>query len=216
MPGTFHDLRGTGAPKACEYDDTLDYDVSCYENHDPRDLLPDEEMAEFVAEQSRAEREKAPHSGNGHARAEWAKTPLEVALAYAALGWRVLPVHWMRNGACSCGDPACRTPGKHPLIAHGHLDASNDRAVVRCWWKYWPSANIGLNCVDSGVVVVDVDPRNGGAQGRAPERVTTTDQSAPQSKVRNRKMNNSAIPHTRKPSLTRAGLPWIDEWSAGR
>lgn len=32
---------------------------------------------------------------------------------------------------------------------------------VRCWWRKWPQANIGLRTGD-GLVVLDVDPRHGG------------------------------------------------------
>jgi DNA-binding MarR family transcriptional regulator len=40
-------------------------------------------------------------------------------------------------------------------------DASNDEAVIRGWWSAWPDANVGL-ATGNGLVVLDVDPRNGG------------------------------------------------------
>jgi hypothetical protein len=51
---------------------------------------------------------------------------------------------------------------KRPLTAHGKDDATSDPRVVREWWARWPNANIGIACRASGLVVIDVDPRNGG------------------------------------------------------
>jgi hypothetical protein len=90
---------------------------------------------------------------------------LEYALAYAGLGWPVVPVHWVENGACSCGDTSEKhtSAGKHPLTTHGHLDATTDAAKITAWWTKWPRANIGIATGDrSGVMVFDIDPRNTG------------------------------------------------------
>jgi hypothetical protein len=82
---------------------------------------------------------------------------VEQALAYAAAGVPVLPVHTpLPGGGCSCGHAACPRPGKHPRTAHGLTGASTDADLVRSWWRRWPAANIGLR---TGVVadVCDVD-----------------------------------------------------------
>lgn len=98
-------------------------------------------------------------------------TTLEYALAYAALGWPVLPLWWSDGEAGEvCGCPngaACKSkPGKHPLgaeVPHGYKDATTDPAQIEAWWTKWPKANIGIATgAASGIVVVDVDPRNGG------------------------------------------------------
>jgi hypothetical protein len=69
----------------------------------------------------------------------------------------------VRDGQCSCGDPACTSPGKHPRTEHGVKDATTDEATIRGWWDRWPDANVGIATGRaSGLVVVDVDPRNGG------------------------------------------------------
>jgi putative DNA primase/helicase len=80
-------------------------------------------------------------------------TFLDAALDYAAGGWPVFPL----------------APGrKKPAISieeggHGFHDATTDAAQIRAWWKRWPRANIGMPTGQaSGIVVVDVDPRNGG------------------------------------------------------
>jgi hypothetical protein len=78
-------------------------------------------------------------------------------------GWRVLPVHSITNGACTCGDPRCDRAGKHPWTEHGYKDASGDHAVIEAWWERWPSSNVGIATgAMSGFDVIDVDPRHGG------------------------------------------------------
>jgi predicted P-loop ATPase len=79
-------------------------------------------------------------------------------------GWYLFPLHSIRQGKCSCGRATCvaNNQGKHPRTKAGVLDASNDVEQIRKWWAKWPDANIGLACGKSGLVVVDIDPRNGG------------------------------------------------------
>lgn len=85
------------------------------------------------------------------------------------LGWSVLPLHFVRNGRCSCGRFPCgkdnRSAGKHPytdLVLHGVHQASKDPAVVQEWFSRVPTANIGIATGEaSGFDVVDLDPRNG-------------------------------------------------------
>lgn len=58
--------------------------------------------------------------------------------------------------------------GKDPLIpkgrgGKGHLDATTDQRRVALWWRENPGANIGIACYEgSGLLALDVDPRNGG------------------------------------------------------
>lgn len=84
---------------------------------------------------------------------------LEHALAYAASGWRVFPVHVAApGGPCSCGDAFCRSPGKHPRTKGGLHDATTDEARIRAWWRGGAAWGIGLATgAGSGVFVVDVD-----------------------------------------------------------
>jgi len=91
-------------------------------------------------------------------------SPLDYAQAYAGIGWAVLPLHWIDDtGNCSCGNPACRSPGKHPLTANGVKAASKQQDVLAGWWATWPNANVGVATgLTSGITVIDVDPRNGG------------------------------------------------------
>ncbi len=89
---------------------------------------------------------------------------LTAALEYVARGWHVFPIYEIGpDGNCSCNDgPDCGSPGKHPRTPRGLLNATNDPKQVKRWWKRWPKSNLAIACVASGLVVVDVDPRNGG------------------------------------------------------
>ena len=64
---------------------------------------------------------------------------------------------------CSCGRPDCKTPGKHPRTIHGCRDATCDPAIIRAWFARWPNANIAIATGD-GLLVIDIDPRNGGGE----------------------------------------------------
>lgn len=78
-----------------------------------------------------------------------AENPLVVAaIGYAKRGWHVLP---------------CKARDKQPATPHGYKDATDARgSLVRCW-KQAPRANVGIATGKvSGIVVLDVDPRNGG------------------------------------------------------
>jgi len=87
-------------------------------------------------------------------------SPGHWAARYAAAGLPVLPLHSARDGRCSCRRD-CRNVGKHPLTEHGKDDASCDPQQVADWWARWPWANVGIR-PPVGVIVLDVDPRNGG------------------------------------------------------
>ena len=73
---------------------------------------------------------------------------MTAALALAARGYYVL---------------ACRPRAKTPLTAHGLRDATTSAGIITQRWTATASANIGIACAASGVVVLDIDPRHGGA-----------------------------------------------------
>lgn len=96
-------------------------------------------------------------------------THLQMALSYAARGWPVLPLHSPgEENRCTCGNGQCSSPAKHPRTVHGLKDATTDRETITSWWTKWPEANIGiLTGRESGLAVLDVDPRNGGLESFA-------------------------------------------------
>lgn len=97
-----------------------------------------------------------------------AKPCLPDALIYAARGWPVLPLWWpVARGGCACGRPGCgKSIGKHPIydaVKNGVNGATTDAACITLWWGRWPQANVGIRTGrESGLAVLDVDPRNGG------------------------------------------------------
>jgi Bifunctional DNA primase/polymerase, N-terminal len=100
----------------------------------------------------------------------------DAALGYASRGIPVLPLHYPLlhhvdlqpvsgdqppavGTGCSCRDPGCGQPGKHPLgslVPHGVKDATTNRARVLAWWSRHPQANIGL-ATGHRFDVLDVD-----------------------------------------------------------
>lgn len=89
---------------------------------------------------------------------------LGAAISYAARGWFVLPLYGIRDGLCTCGNAECNGfAGKHPRLREWTERATTDPDVLRGWWTKWPESNVGiLTGFRSGLVVLDVDPRNGG------------------------------------------------------
>ena len=71
------------------------------------------------------------------------------ALQYAERGWPVFPVK----------------PDKRPLTLHGFNDASLDPDKIRYWWREYPNANVAIATGPARLVVIDIDPRNGGDDG---------------------------------------------------
>jgi len=82
---------------------------------------------------------------------------VNAALAYGRRRWRVLPVHTIRSdGRCTCGRPACDSPGKHPKLKDWPKLATTEAAAIWRWWQWWPTANVGM-ATGSGLLVLDVD-----------------------------------------------------------
>jgi hypothetical protein len=84
--------------------------------------------------------------------------PGRAAEAYAALGYRVVAMHAVRDGgSCTCQrGTRCSDPGKHPCLAGWPRAASRTPAEVRGWWQRWPAANVGL-VTGARFDVLDVD-----------------------------------------------------------
>lgn len=93
---------------------------------------------------------------------------VRAAFEDARRGWFVLPIHGIQHGVCTCGNQDCRAAGKHPRITNWTARASQDYTAIRDWHRRWPDSNHGiLTGSRSGIVVVDIDPRNGGEDSLA-------------------------------------------------
>lgn len=96
---------------------------------------------------------------------------LLVALGYGSKGLAVLPV-WSVNsdGVCRCKAGAkCDKPGKHPLFREWQTSTSSKADSIRASWPNSGAVNIAaqLGACDTPLLVLDVDPRNGGNESLA-------------------------------------------------
>ncbi len=75
-------------------------------------------------------------------------------MAYAQrLRWPVFPLK-----------PGGKVPNGR-LAPRGHRSATTNIATITRWWWSSPTANIGIACTpDSGIMALDIDPRNGGEE----------------------------------------------------
>lgn len=92
---------------------------------------------------------------------------LRAALRLAERGYYVFPCHSIRAGAvCSCGSAQCGRAGKHPRTREGFKEAvtgdDKGKTQITKWWLENPDANIGLVPWPSGLIILDIDPRNSG------------------------------------------------------
>ena len=86
------------------------------------------------------------------------------AIAFATRGWPVLPLHSIdqADGCCTCGNPNCDSPGKHPLTPNGVKDATTDDNIIKRWCDDTNNlANIGI-AAGNGLLVLDADAKSGG------------------------------------------------------
>jgi hypothetical protein len=74
----------------------------------------------------------------------------QAALDYAARGWAVMPLK-----------PKMKDP-HFDLVKGAYLGATTDTKLIDFWFDVDPKANIGIACITSGLIVLDVDFRNGG------------------------------------------------------
>jgi hypothetical protein len=82
--------------------------------------------------------------------------PVDKALALVALGCHVHPCHTADEHYVKDGEPrVARAKTSH--LPHGHLDASDDPAQIKRWWKKWPDALVGVAAGASGLVCLDID-----------------------------------------------------------
>jgi hypothetical protein len=101
------------------------------------------------------------------------------AVVYAALGFAVIPMHaaWPEGG-CTCVDPTCSDPGKHPRLAGWKRLASTDPALVGEWWRRWPQANLAL-ITGRRFDVLDLDGNQGVEALRAAVSIVPAEHPGP-------------------------------------
>ncbi len=102
------------------------------------------------------------------ARQEFAKRRKTEALTYAQLGWQVVRFYHPKfkgdTVSCSCSEKGnCSSIGKHPHTIHGYKSGTIREETIEEWFTKVPKDNIGIvTGRKSNLVVLDIDPRNGG------------------------------------------------------
>ena len=86
------------------------------------------------------------------------------AADYAARGWRSLPVYGLReDGRCACKNPACGTPGKHPVVSGWQRAATTDEDKLAEWFD-GTEHNVGVALGEaSGIIDIEWDDESGKA-----------------------------------------------------
>jgi hypothetical protein len=82
-------------------------------------------------------------------------------------GHKIFGLHAIRDGKCECGDPDCPTAGKHPRSANWqHTPHWSEDQLEVMELSGQLATGYGV-LVSSGLLVVDVDARNGGVDSYA-------------------------------------------------
>jgi len=90
-------------------------------------------------------------------------TLTDAAIELARSGWPVFPVS---------------ADQKRPRTPHGHLDATKNGAQIKAWSALFDRGGGIATPTGNGLLVIDVDPRNGGTVPRwAPKTLTANTQS---------------------------------------
>lgn len=77
---------------------------------------------------------------------------------YVNLGLQVLPIHGIYEGECTCGNPKCDRPGKHPLDSRGVYGATDDIEYLEEVFRRNKLANIGVAAGRvSNILILDLD-----------------------------------------------------------
>lgn len=93
---------------------------------------------------------KFHRSANALAMMEW----------FAGENVRVLPIHGIIDGHCTCGEADCVSPGKHPissLVSNGVKGATTDTKTIRRWHRKHPDMNYAV--ATEGLAVIDCDSK---------------------------------------------------------
>ena len=99
-------------------------------------------------------------------------SPLDQALAFAAMGWPVFPCNpkiGVRNGRKTEKTPLLGklkdADGKPIPNSGGVSRAPTDPVLIREWWGRWPKALVGIAMGRNGLLALDFDPRTDAETG---------------------------------------------------
>jgi hypothetical protein len=82
-------------------------------------------------------------------------------------GYKIFPLYGAnKDGSCQCGDPDCEAVFKHPRISQWSIIPLFDEDVINDYEEFGQFAT-GYGVLCSGLLVIDVDARNGGVESVA-------------------------------------------------
>jgi putative DNA primase/helicase len=90
----------------------------------------------------------------------------KAASAYARMGWPAFSVFGVQNGKCTCGNPTCGRPAKHPAVRTGFKAATTDELVLDALFADCPGANVAV-ATGYAFWTLDVDLLKGGYESLA-------------------------------------------------
>jgi len=149
---------------------------------------------------------------------------------YAEQGWKLIPCFGISPNGCNCGNQHAGRfdAGKHPVISDWPINATSDFLQLSKWFGVQSQNNVAVVCDQSGLVVIDIDPRNGGdesfialesfLEGAIPITVTalTGEYTVKGKKVRGRHLYFKADPTAQYiKDFSRLGYKGIDVKSNG-
>ena len=121
-----------------------------------------------------------------YARQGLAVFPIHEPLFDHPLGFRCTCEEWRHGDWAKKNTPHrylepgqhCKGPGKCPR-GKWKDESTTDPDTIRGWWKRWPTANIGIDCGKSGLLILDADTYKDSYTGdglltRADEETVTT------------------------------------------
>ena len=82
---------------------------------------------------------------------------------YFEAGLRIFGIHGVKDGVCECGNPECEAFFKHPMVSNWQHTPQWSQEQFETMDEMG-AFNSGFGVLVSGMLVVDVDARNGGVE----------------------------------------------------
>lgn len=85
--------------------------------------------------------------------------PIPVILSrYISYKWKIFPIYAPIQNKCSCNNPNCSSPVKHPIISNCFRSATDNLSTIQFGLKQYPLCNWAITTGrSSNLIVVDVD-----------------------------------------------------------
>jgi len=85
------------------------------------------------------------------------------AFEYISLGWKIVPLHGIVDGKCTCGRSSCEgSAGKHPIHSKWKENVITDEDGLLAMLDRHPHMNIGvLLGPESGIMDIEFDTEEG-------------------------------------------------------